>query len=195
MNKVKSIVALFIFLFCISVFAGPFGLEMGMSIKQIDPNAKEIAPYIYKIQSVPKPHSAFESYVLKVSPNCGLCLIKANGKDISTNTYGVELKSSFYDMKERLEKVYGISETTDVLFPGSIWDEPNDWMMGILKDERILCSFWEKEKGLDLKDNINIIVLGVSAINQNKGYLILEYSFINKENCDKEISDLEDSAF
>ena len=194
---IKSMPFFFFFflLFCSFLFAGPFGLDMGMSIKQIDPNAEEIAPYTYKIKSVPKPHSAFESYVVKVSPKCGLCWIKAIGKDISTSTYGIELKSSFYDLKERLEKVYGESETTDMLFYGSIWNEPNDWMMGLIKNERILCSFWEKEKGLDLKENIKVVALAAMPINQNKGYLTIEYSFINKDTCDKEISDLEDNAF
>jgi len=55
--------------------------------------------------------------------------------------------------------------------------------------------FWEKEKGLDLKENIKVVALAAMPINQNKGYLTIEYSFINKDTCDKEISDLEDNAF
>lgn len=118
----KFIICLIVFTTYNVVYAGPFGLEMGISLIQIDSNAKEIAPFLYKITSVPKPYSAFETYVVKVTKHCRLCWIKAVGKDISTNSYGALLSAAFYDMKGKLEKAYEKHKTVDALLPGSIWD-------------------------------------------------------------------------
>lgn len=172
--------------------AGPFGLEMGMTLDEIDSDATEVSPGVYKLSKVPKPHSAFEAYAVKIGPKSGLCWIKAIGKDIETSVYGSSLKSEFKELGEKIAKVYGTGETTDALLPGSIWDEPNDFMMGLRKNERLLFTLWENPKN---SDKIETIALMASATGSNTAYLALEYSFENKEKADQEISDLEDDAF
>jgi len=187
-------VIMLIGLFVQSAVAGPFGLDMGMSIKKIDPKAKEISSGMYKTTKVPKPHSAFEYYVVQVSKNNGLCWIKAIGKDISTSSYGIELKSAFESMNKKLSKAYGKNETTDLLMPGSIWNEPNEFMMAMIEKERFLMAIWDKEKGSKLKGNLKQVGLIAKPGGRSKGYLILEYSFSNSEVCDKEIAAQEDDA-
>ena len=178
----------------IAAYAGPFGLEMGQSLNQIDKEAKQVAPNVYTTTKVPKPHSAFELYALKIGPKSGLCWVKAIGKNIGTSAYGIELKSEFNEMKRKLEKAYGKHETTDLLLPGSIWNEPDEFMMAMIKKQRFLMAIWDGEKGSTLSDNLESVGLIANPGGRDKGYLSIEYSFTNKEECDKEIAALEDGA-
>jgi hypothetical protein len=41
---------------------------MGMSLEEIGTEGGELAPAKYKIATVPKPHSAFETYIAMVTP-------------------------------------------------------------------------------------------------------------------------------
>ena len=193
-KSVMAAIGMALLISSVAANAGPFGLEMGQSLTQIDNDAKQAAPNVYTTSEVPKPHSAFELYALKIGKKNGLCWVKAIGKDIGTSAYGIELKSEFNDMKSKLEKAYGKHETTDVLLPGSIWDEPDDFMMAMIKKERFLMAVWDREQGSSLKDNLESIALIASPGGRDEGYLSLEYSFSNKEVCDKEIAALEDGA-
>jgi hypothetical protein len=170
---------------------------MGMTLAQlktIDSALTQVAPGKYKLTSVPKPHSAFEAYILQVCPNVGLSWIMAIGKDVSTSSYGIELRSTFNSMREKLEKVYGIGKTTDVLLPGSIWDEPDDFMMALIKKERFLMTRWEKGKGANPDSTVTTIGLVAHPGGTNKGYITLEYYFSSSDACDKEIASEEDDA-
>lgn len=188
------LVTVFAVLFAQYTIAGPFGLSMGMTIKDIDSKAQKVAPNVYLTKEVPKPHSAFDEYVVKIGPKNGLCWIKAIGADISTSSYGIELKSAFDEMAGKLKKAYGKGEITGMLLPGSIWDAPNEFMMAMIKQERFLMAIWQKEKGSKLEDGLSEIGLIASASGRENGYLSLEYSFSNKEACNKEIDELEDDA-
>jgi hypothetical protein len=177
-----------------NAIAGPFGLEMGMSLKEIGGKAEKVAHGKYNLTNVPKPHSAFEFYVVQVAPKGGLCWIKAIGKDIRTSSYGLELKSAFSDMEEKLEKSYGKHKKMDNLLQGSIWDEPNDWMMGLIKKERILAAIWEESEGSNLPADLKQIGLIASPSARDKGYISIEYSFTNMDTCEAELDAQEDDA-
>ena len=97
-------------------------------------------------------------------------------------------------MSDKLEKVYGNATTTDVLLPGSIWDEPDDFMIGLIKKERYLFSIWNAESRARLDSTISMIGLGVNPLGTDKGYITLEYYFSTSDACDKEIAALEDDA-
>lgn len=114
--------------------------------------------------------------------------------DISTSVYGLELKSTFYTMSEKLEKIYGKGETTDLLMPGSIWHEPNEFMTALRKKERVLMAVWEKSGDEEFKADLVRVALFASPNGRGKGYISLEYSFKNKDECDKEIASQEDDA-
>ncbi len=194
LKKIVAVLFLTSFLFVTYAMAGPFGLEKGMTLKGIGGNPEKVGHGIYKLDSVPKPHSAFEAYVVRIAPKGGLYWIKAIGKDIETSTYGMELKSAFNEMKEKLGATYGKHKTMDVLLPGSIWDEPNDWMMGLIKKERILAAIWEKSEGSSLPSEIEQIGLIASPTSRDKGYIAIEYSFTNKDDCEAELAAQEDDA-
>lgn len=191
-NKVLLITSSW--LFAASVFAGPFGLEMGMSLKEIGGKPEKIGPGKYKITVVPKPHSAFQFYVVQVAPVGGLCYIKAMGNQIETSVYGSELKSDFSEMEGKLEKSYGEHKTVDSLREGSIWHEPNEFMMSMLKKERKLMAFWFADAGSIFSDNILKVTLSASAVLQDRGILSIDYLFSNVESCDVELAAKEDDA-
>ncbi len=173
---------------------GPFGLEMGMSLDEIGGMPEEISNGKYKLGNIPNPHPAFEFYAVQVCPKNGLCWIKAIGNDIRTSVYGLELKSAFSEMKEKLERVYGKSKTTDLLMPDSIWNEPKDYMIGLIKQERHLMAIWEGTESSPLKYNLVKVGLIASAKSQNIGYISIEYYFTNYDLCEKELSQQSDEA-
>ena len=178
----------------VSTANGPFGLAQGMTLPQIGGKPEKVAPGIWRLASVPKPHSAFEEYIVQIGPTNGLCWIKAIGKTIKTNVYGSEVRSTFTDLKERLSANYGKSEDIDRLFPGSIWNEPQDWMMALLKKERLLFSSWDHESGATLNSELKSVGLVASALGTEEAYISLEYYFSNEKKCEAEIKKEEDGA-
>ena len=182
-------------LFLTSIHAGPFGLEMGMKLNEIDREAEEIAAGVYLVD-VPQPHSSFEKYAIRISPTLGLYYIKAIGKDISTSSYGLELKSEFTEMKEKLQMGYGEGDELDYLLPGSIWNEPRDYMMALIKNERTLAHLWGETDGSKpaLKNSIIAIALVAKATKADTGYISIEYYFENHSTAEKEAEAAEDSA-
>lgn len=173
---------------------GPFGLWMGMGLSDICGDVEELAPFKYRIYVVPKPHSAFDFYVLKVTPDHGLSWIKAVGKNVKTSCYGIELKSAFESMLARLSKVYGEADVSDFLMYESIWSEPRDWMQALEKGERVLLAKWGDDQSVVLKDHIKFVWLTASAVNDELGYISVEYEFNNGAAADSEIFDMEDDA-
>ncbi|MBT5935706.1 hypothetical protein [Sulfurimonas sp.] len=189
----KKIFLIFIALLAVNLNASQFGLKMGMSLKQIDKNAKKVGNGVYFI-SVPKPHSAFDKYVARICPKKGLYYIKAIGKDISTNGSGYSLQTAFDNMEAKLTKAYGKHNKIDFLSSGSLWDKSHYWMMGLLKQDRYLIANWNKKEGSKLKDNLSSVGLGVSALSQEKGYISIDYTYSNSEECEKELAAMEDDA-
>ncbi|MDF1884479.1 hypothetical protein JHD49_11055 [Sulfurimonas sp. SAG-AH-194-C21] len=189
----RFIFGVFLLLVGISLNAGQFGLKIGMTLNQIDKNAKKISDTIYEVK-VPKVHSFFESYIVRISPTKGLYWVKAISKNIDTSVYGEELKSSFDDLENKLLKAYGKNKRLDFLRYESIWSEPKDWMMALRKKERTLMSYWDKETGLKEVDNLKQIIISAYPINTNKGYITLEYYYSIYDECKKEKATIEDDS-
>jgi hypothetical protein len=160
--------------------SGPFGLHRGMTLEQVIQIVGKGAVKETKrddavqLSTVPKPHSAFEFYVLIFSPKDGLLKIGAIGHDINTNGFGEAVHDSFVEIRDAISQTYGQPEHNfDFLQSGSIWKEPEDWMMGLLKEERTLAANWRTA----LPNRINLILLEAKASSTEKGYLSLGYEF------------------
>lgn len=177
---------------------GPFGLQIGLSFEDInlDLSPVEGNPFRFTTKNVPKNHSAFDLYALDIAPISGLFAITAFGKTIITSRYGIEIKTAFESLKSKLDTAYGKSELTDVLLPNSIWNEPQDWMSALEKKERILVATWSGKKNSGAIQDVFLseIYLGISVIDNENGYLRLEYIFENQDTAIKEIQSLEDDA-
>ena len=87
---------------------------------------------------------------------------------------------------------YGEYEEADFLLRGSIWDEPEDWMMALRRNERQLQAVWE---GQAMSNSVASVILGASALSTSDGYLVLQYSFENEELCDAEERQLQRGVF
>lgn len=174
---------------------GPFGLEMGISLaelsKQMKLNLKE--SNVYTTMSVPKSHKDFDNYQLIITPAHGLCKVIAFSLPIRTSVYGTELVSKFTSIEEVLSAKYGTPERFDFSNSGSIWNESRDWMMGLVKKERSLMTFWLNTK-LELPNNISTIKLDAVAANTELAMVILTYEFINVNQCINWIKSQDNSA-
>jgi len=181
-----------------SLFAGPFGIEMGMTIEQVKAVSTSepvlVEEDIYEIFPVTT-HSRFEKYTVRISKEYGVYFIKAIGVDIRTSKYGEEMLSEFNDLVSSFQKKYGKYERIDYLKKGSYWDEPEDWMMGLLKNERYLLAFWEIEIGSDLPENIVSIYIGANAASTEVGLVAIEYYSVNFEKATEERKSKEDDVF
>lgn len=176
------IVGLMVFAMAGVASAGPFGIEQGMQKEQLKNTKETERPFKFSI-SPPKPHSRFETYVVKIHPQTGVCMLLASGVTISTSVYGTELRNEFDSIREQLSSIYGRSDVVDYLKSGSMWDSPEYWMIGLLKKERFLQASWDKKNNAALKDGIVEILLSTFVGSTDKGWLKLQYRFANNEQC------------
>ena len=82
---------------------------------------------------------------------------------------------------------------TDLLLNGSIWDEPRDFMMGLLNRERYLLTEWSSQATL-VSDALAEVGLVASALDGTSGYISVEYSFENAAAAEAEMATAEDQA-
>ena len=191
----KSTLAIALLSVSAAATAGPFGLEMGTPLAELNKQMRLTPgkPALYSTTSVPKAHPDFDDYRLVVTPAHGLCKIIAFTKVISTSVYGTELVSKFSGIESALATKYGNSKRYDHLRNGSIWNEQRDWMMGLRKKERTLTSYWTNE-GRELPDNVQAIELDAVAINTEQAMVKLVYEFKNSDQCVDWIKSQKDSA-
>lgn len=160
--------------------SGPFGFEAGMTKEQIiaivgGGAIKESTGDTTIFNNAPKPDPNFESYALRISPENGLLKIVAMSKNIDTNGFGNELKSTYKDIRAALAKIYGRPvHEMDLLNNGSIWTGPEDWMTGLLKGDRIFGCNWID---IPLPNRITVIRIDATAKSKEIGYLYLTYEF------------------
>lgn len=171
---------------------GPFGFAGGLSKDIIEKMIGEQitvsneSQNLYRVKHTPKSNSAFETFALVISPTVGLCQIRAIGKTITTNRFGHQLKSDFDELKSSLASIYGVPKTLDMLMPGSIWKDPDDWMMGLYKKDRNLMAEWEGTAKAPLKNSLESVVIEARALGTDSGFVMLQYSFTNQPQCDAE---------
>lgn len=171
---------------------GPLGLAAGLSKDLIEQMTGERlvltddGQNLYQMNHAPKSNQAFEAYALVISPTVGLCQIRAIGKTIDTNGFGHQLKSGFDELSGSLTSIYGPPQTLDMLMPGSIWKDPDDWMMGLYKKDRSLMADWTGSSSVPLKSSLKSVILQARALGSDKGYVLLQYSFTNDAQCQAE---------
>jgi hypothetical protein len=177
--------------------AGPFGLEMGTSVADLKkqmPAISTAGSNKFITSTVPKGHEAFETYGLLATPEHGLCKIMAIGRTVVTSVYGTQLKEKFNDVSDALESKYGKPDSDgkhDFLNRGSIWNEPQDWMMALRKKERTLFRYWS---GKNLPDNLSTVSIEATAQSTEKGYVIVYYEFSNFAACRQTTKTLTNSS-
>jgi len=196
MYKKALLIAVITVFFLSNLYAGPFGIEFGMSenevLKVSTLDEKGDNGYIW-IKPFKK-STLFSLYAVILAQSTGVFEIRALGNTISTSNYGDEIRAEFSKVKNMIVKNYGEPTSDyDYLKSGSIWNEPRDWMKGIQKNERVYKSYWIKSKGALLPDNMDAISLTIRTISddESKAYIVLSYQSINWDQGVNEISDSE----
>lgn len=171
----------------------PFGLTAGMKLTDFPQGLTEVAPGIHNIP-VPRPHPDFPSYLGMIGPTTGLQWIKAVGKEIRTNRFGTALRSAFDDFALRLAKAYGEGRLDDILLTGALWNEPEDFMNALLRGERALMMTWDEMSGSTIEAPMASISLLAIAVEDDLGYLAIEYSLDRMDEMRREIEAAQDDV-
>ena len=166
---------------------GPFGLAMGTKLEAFGDDLTELAPGVYKLHQVPTPNQFFSEYIARIGPTSGLCWLKGLAPKRQVNSYGSELRRSVDEIAEMLTERYGPGKKRDMLLPGSIWKEPNYWMMGLSKGERFYGKVWENTQKSGLGNDLKTVFVGASADSSESGRVSIEYAFANEDPCENEL--------
>lgn len=173
---------------------GPFGLVIGSPVEQFD-CMESGTDSIYRC-TPSNPHPAFEIYAVKASSSHGICWIKAIGTDISDNGRGTNTKSKTDEIAAQVASVYGNwTDNFDFLSVGSIWDESDEWLMGMVQNDRYYGFTWGVEDGYEPQKNVVSVYVGADATRSNVGYVVAEFSGSNLAECEEEIAAKQSSVF
>jgi hypothetical protein len=121
-----------------------------------------------------------------------LLKVFASSKNIETNGFGEALRDKFDQIQAGVSKAYGQGKSLDYLEEGSMWDDPQYWMMGLLKHDRTLATYWKLDPP---QDHITIIALKATALSLEKGYLSLAYEFEGFEQYVDKKKEKQDTVF
>ena len=111
------------------------GYCMGQPVMEV--STKEDGIHLYVTES-----DYFTYLVVGNTPKAGVCKVAGLQNVPNPDKYGVEHRMAFDNIADKIVAKYGEPESkVDRLLPGSIWDEPQDWLMGLWKKERYL--FWD----------------------------------------------------
>jgi len=154
----------------------PFGFKLGMTKEQIvaalgaDAVQKDDGDTLI-LSKAPKPHPDFSFYLVCVSPSKGFAKVRAVSHEIESNSFGGAIKEKFQETKTALAGKYGKpAQVADGLLSGSIWNEPEDWMMGLANEERLLSAMWKLGGGV-------LIGLEAQASSSSEGRICVQYEF------------------
>lgn len=199
MNPQTIIFALVTAIFAAPAFAiesNPFGLDLDKHPTKYGCSLIQNGKYRYHCGTVPKPHPELEAYVVKYARGVGICSVGAIGKTIRNDKYGFTTKERVDTIAKQLKRKYGVeTKKYDRLFTGSIWDEPDDWMMGVLKQERFYGYVWSTEDGFKPVAEVAKIGVFATAVANDAGFVKLEFYFKRDPQCEAIIEKAGQDAF
>ncbi|WP_155914538.1 hypothetical protein [Asticcacaulis sp. AC460] len=168
-----------------AAFAGPFGIKMGAQVKDLKVVEKHdmSAPWEAYSISVPQPNSEFESYMIVLTPQTGVCKVLAIGKTYEDDRYGTSVRSAYDKLKSALSQKYGQPKDYDFLSSGALWKDSEDFAASLDKNERTLASFWSVP--LDASNEIADIQLSAEGASLSDTYISLSYELRNFDQCVK----------
>jgi len=177
----------------------PFGLRMGMTVRQLQRATGAVAdsglPGMYSSFRVPRSNPFINDYTFFVAPSTGLCAVSASGIPVRTDSYGTELRARFDFIQEALDQKYGPHKTVDELRKGSLWGDSHDWMMALFLKDRVLRSGWlVAETNGNPSAPVRFVALKAQAKNSLSGFVHVSYQFSNFDKCLKELKKLGNSS-
>lgn len=171
-------------------FAQPFGLNRGDSLQKLKSQGITLSPtdtrYSFKTGSLPNGSNLFDDYRLFISPKSGLCRITAWTPVIPDTPYGTNTQTKYELIFAALEKKYGSSKKYDFLKAGALWRESREWMMSLLKKDRYLTAFWDRQENSNLPPDLQSVRIEAVAPTATHSLIYVSYEYTNFEVCDKE---------
>jgi hypothetical protein len=162
----------------------PFGIEIhgdleGLAVEQ------ELGGGKFKVIA-PRPHPSFADYYLQHSATLGVVWVKGVSVPFEADSYGNNLRSALDRISGQLDVRYGSPRKVNLIAPDALWQDPRDWMMSILQNERSFFHVWEAGKGATLPDDLHTVFLGVLALSSSSGSVIVEYASTRMDAAERE---------
>lgn len=163
---------------------GPFGVPMGASPRDFECSQLNNLGF-FECNRIPRRHPDIIRYVVQSYPETGICWIQGLTSEIDTDSFGASLRLALTRLSAQITEIYGHGKLNEGLFKNSLWDEPQYWMMGLLRKERVYFYTWDIESGSTLKNGIESIYVGAKPTSTNRGFVAIEFSFRNYNECER----------
>ena len=174
--------------------AGPFGLQMGQPVDDLDVE-EAINSHIYRLASVPEPHPTLATYSAIVHKETGLCKVRAVSEEIYTSSFGHQMRTEFTRIVDQIRKTYGDPKVFDFINHGSLWDDPRYFMRSLRSKDRRLVAIWDQEYDYTINEDVSGIMVEAKSLDDAVGVLNIEFEFSNISECAAKIEVEEASAF
>ncbi|MBQ6908409.1 MAG: hypothetical protein IJQ28_08545 [Clostridia bacterium] len=174
---------------------GVFGFSIGMTYDEVKEACGGSEPeHIADNRYIVKPkksHPLFEKYIVWISDSVGLYYIKGISRDISTTSYGTEVKNKFNDLLSSLEKKYGKFKMTDTVKSDYYLKDNQYWMSAMRDGARTYQANWNATED-NFKDfnGVMSIAIGIKADYSISAYIWIEYAFLNALDAEQEKDDV-----
>ena len=166
--------------------AGPFGFDT--TSKQ---NPADVYSYceddgsgFFNVEctNAPKPHPDMKFYLVSFVEGLGVCGIKGISNDISDSNTGYTTQGDTDAIANQIKIKYGSwTNKEDFLLSSSIWDESRDWMMSLIKKDRLYAYVWDLNRPVN---GIGSISVGAKALHTDTGYVVAEFLTPDYEKCE-----------
>ena len=190
---IRILIYAFFTFFITNAYAGPFGINMGQPLSELDVADKDFNGFRAFLRSVPKPHAEFEGYAVLVSDERGVCSIAAFSKNYDNDKYGITIRNTISSLADALDKKYGSHRLVDNLLSGALWKNPEDWVMAIFQNERNYTYYWENPQ-VSNGENLSEIQLSAEAFSQDTSRILLRYHSKDYDKCKSEIDATENDS-
>ena len=175
-----------------AAFAGPFGLEMGMTLDEVAVSCGGRQPVSYGgdlyLVEPSEVHPAFCVYMVRVSEIEGLYFVLASSEKTVSVMTGEIIRSRFASLKDTLCLTYGNCCVIDELVEGSAFQKESEWMVALAAGERKLQAVWNRGVPSHLPEDVRQIVLAASSISSYEARLSVSYTFTNFDAAMQEVN-------
>ena len=165
---------------------GPFGLAMGMSfddvVQAMGRQPLHVEDGAAQFDTAPRAHPELSDYLVMTSPTHGLCKVMGTS-ELKSNRFGHQVSEKVSMFVAALTEKYGNPTfTRDSVPAGSLWNKSEDYMMGLLQQDRVVLYLWEAEKS-DLPGDLRAIAVTAEGLATDTARIMVGYEFTNMPAC------------
>jgi hypothetical protein len=170
----KFVLLVVLFLMSTMLFAGPFGLEMGMTLEEIrekcgSSNVKYSEDGVYMVKP-PRKSSSFNGYIALVDDTFGLHATSANSVIMPYKQCIIHLR----DLFNRLRAYYGEPQMRTLL------KDINPVYMASESPDTVVQHTWKRPECKKLeKENVDSLTILIRELGEDAGYVSITYFFDN----------------